>query len=107
MAANENAIISLASSLDYRPGTASVRVASLLEKRTPRSCGFKADYVGFSIPDKLVVITDEDVVLLVIALVIGVAVAVVVSASKPSLQNTDILTAYVTLRCPSLVFSDL
>lgn len=33
---------------------ASVRVASLLEKRTHKSCGFKADYVGFSIPDKLV-----------------------------------------------------
>lgn len=31
---------------------ASVRVASLLEKRTDRSCGFKADYVGFSIPDE-------------------------------------------------------
>lgn len=34
---------------------ASVRVASLLEKRTSRSCGFKADYVGFSIPDAFVV----------------------------------------------------
>jgi hypothetical protein len=31
------------------------RVAALVEKRTPRSCGFKADYVGFSIPDKFVV----------------------------------------------------
>jgi hypoxanthine phosphoribosyltransferase len=30
---------------------ASVRVASLVEKRTHKSCGFKADYVGFSIPD--------------------------------------------------------
>ena len=30
---------------------ASVRVASLLEKRTSKSCGFKADYAGFSIPD--------------------------------------------------------
>lgn len=30
---------------------ASIRVASLVEKRTHRSCGFKADYVGFSIPD--------------------------------------------------------
>jgi hypoxanthine-guanine phosphoribosyltransferase len=28
------------------------RVASLLEKRTHRSCGFKADYVGFSVPDE-------------------------------------------------------
>jgi len=34
---------------------ASVRVASLVEKRTHRSCGFKADYVGFSIPDAFVV----------------------------------------------------
>lgn len=33
----------------------SVRVASLLEKRTHRSCGFKADYVGFTIPDAFVV----------------------------------------------------
>lgn len=38
---------------EYAPK--SVRVASLLEKRTPRSCGFKADYVGFSIPDAFVV----------------------------------------------------
>jgi hypoxanthine phosphoribosyltransferase len=34
---------------------ASVRVASLVEKRTTRGCGFKADYVGFSIPDVFVV----------------------------------------------------
>lgn len=34
---------------------ASVRVVSLVEKRTHRSCGFKADYVGFSIPDVFVV----------------------------------------------------
>ncbi|DAZ98142.1 TPA: hypothetical protein N0F65_003128 [Lagenidium giganteum] len=34
---------------------ASVRVASLLEKRNPQSVGFKADYVGFNIPDKFVV----------------------------------------------------
>ncbi|KAJ0394835.1 hypothetical protein P43SY_006396 [Pythium insidiosum] len=34
---------------------ASVRVASLLEKRNPESCGFQADYVGFQIPDKFVV----------------------------------------------------
>jgi hypothetical protein len=33
----------------------SVRVAALLEKRTAKSCGFKADYVGFSIPDAFVV----------------------------------------------------
>jgi hypoxanthine phosphoribosyltransferase len=36
-------------------GAASVRVASLLEKRTPRSCGYKADFVGFSVPDHFVV----------------------------------------------------
>ena len=30
-------------------------VASLLEKRTPRACGFKADFVGFSVPDAFVV----------------------------------------------------
>ena len=36
-------------------GTASVRVATLLQKRTPRSCGFVGDYVGFSIPDAFVV----------------------------------------------------
>jgi len=34
---------------------ASVKVATLLQKRTPRSNGFKADYVGFSIPDHFVV----------------------------------------------------
>lgn len=33
----------------------SVRVAALLEKRTHKSCGFKADYVGFSVPDAFVV----------------------------------------------------
>lgn len=36
-------------------GANSLRVTSLLEKRTERSCGYKADYVGFSIPDKFVV----------------------------------------------------
>lgn len=36
-------------------GASSVRVTSLLEKRTQRSCGFKGHYVGFSIPDKFVV----------------------------------------------------
>ena len=36
-------------------GPKSVRVASLLEKRTSRSCGFKAEYVGFSVPDAFVV----------------------------------------------------
>lgn len=33
----------------------SVRVASLLEKRNPESCGFLADFVGFNIPDKFVI----------------------------------------------------
>ncbi|TMW58821.1 hypothetical protein Poli38472_006966 [Pythium oligandrum] len=37
----------------YEP--ASVRVASLLEKRNPASCGFQGDFVGFSIPDKFVI----------------------------------------------------
>jgi hypoxanthine phosphoribosyltransferase len=36
-------------------GPESVRVASLLEKRNPESCGFLADYVGFNIPDKFVI----------------------------------------------------
>jgi len=36
-------------------GVASLKVASLLEKRTERSCGFKADYCGFTIPDKFVI----------------------------------------------------
>lgn len=34
---------------------ASVKVCTLLEKRTPRSNGFKAHYVGFSVPDSFVV----------------------------------------------------
>jgi|MDSY01.2.fsa_nt_gb hypoxanthine phosphoribosyltransferase len=34
---------------------ASLKVATLLEKRTPKSCGFKAQYCGFSIPDKFVI----------------------------------------------------
>lgn len=33
----------------------SINVVSLCEKRTPHSCGFKAKYVGFSIPDKFIV----------------------------------------------------
>jgi len=36
-------------------GPTSVRVSALLEKRTPKSSGFLADYVGFSIPDAFVV----------------------------------------------------
>jgi hypoxanthine phosphoribosyltransferase len=34
----------------YEP--TSVRVATLLKKRTPKSNGFEADFTGFSIPDK-------------------------------------------------------
>jgi hypoxanthine phosphoribosyltransferase len=34
---------------------ASIRVASLLEKRNPDSCGFLGDFVGFSIPNKFVI----------------------------------------------------
>ena len=33
----------------------SVHVASLLEKKTDRSCGFQGDYIGFKIPDAFVV----------------------------------------------------
>ena len=33
----------------------SVKVATLLQKRTPKSCGLQGDYVGFSIPDSFVV----------------------------------------------------
>ena len=33
----------------------SIAVATLLEKRTERSCGFKATYAGFSVPDAFVV----------------------------------------------------
>lgn len=33
----------------------SVRVATLLQKRTPKSNGFEPDFTGFSIPDKFVV----------------------------------------------------
>ena len=36
-------------------GPATVRVATLLQKRTPKSNGFEPDYSGFSIPDKFVV----------------------------------------------------
>lgn len=36
-------------------GPKTVRVTALLEKRTHKSCGFKADYVGFSVPDAFVV----------------------------------------------------
>jgi hypoxanthine phosphoribosyltransferase len=36
-------------------GPKSVRVAALLQKRTPKSSGFQPDYVGFSIPNKFVV----------------------------------------------------
>ena len=36
-------------------GPKTVRVATLLQKRTPKSNGFAPDYVGFSIPDEFVV----------------------------------------------------
>jgi hypoxanthine phosphoribosyltransferase len=36
-------------------GAASVRVAALLEKRSARSSGYRANYVGYSVPDKFVV----------------------------------------------------
>jgi len=36
-------------------GPSSIKVATLLEKRIPNGCGYKADFVGFSIPDKFVV----------------------------------------------------
>ena len=39
--------------LDYKIKT--LRIASLLEKRTPKSVGFKADFVGFQIPDEFIV----------------------------------------------------
>ena len=32
-----------------------VKAASLLVKRTPRSAGYRPDFVGFEIPDKFVV----------------------------------------------------
>lgn len=39
--------------LEYLPEfePASVKVLTLLEKRTHRSNGYRADYAGFSIPD--------------------------------------------------------
>jgi len=36
-------------------GPASVKVATLLQKRTPRASGFIGDYIGFTIPDHFVV----------------------------------------------------
>ena len=36
-------------------GALSARVVVLMEKRTERSCGFKADFCGFSIPDEFVI----------------------------------------------------
>ena len=38
-----------------RHGPATVRVGALLETRTHKSCGFRADYAGFSVPDAFVV----------------------------------------------------
>ena len=39
--------------LQYKPST--VKIATLLEKRTPKSIGFKADFVCFEIPDAFAV----------------------------------------------------
>lgn len=36
-------------------GCLSVRVTSLLQKRSARACGFKGDYVGFDVPDAFLV----------------------------------------------------
>ncbi|KAF4660114.1 hypoxanthine phosphoribosyltransferase 1 [Perkinsus olseni] len=36
-------------------GPRSIRVATLVEKRTDKSCGFKGDFVGFSVPDDFIV----------------------------------------------------
>mmetsp|Transcript_10251 Transcript_10251/g.35833 ORF Transcript_10251/g.35833 Transcript_10251/m.35833 type:complete len:247 (-) Transcript_10251:162-902(-) len=36
-------------------GCKSVRVTSLLQKRSARACGFKGDYVGFDVPDAFLV----------------------------------------------------
>lgn len=47
-------IASLIPEIEAR-GAQSVRVTSLLEKRTDRSNGFEAHYAGFSIPDKFVI----------------------------------------------------
>jgi len=38
---------------EYQPKT--VKVVSLLVKRTPLSCGYKPDYCGFNVPDSFVV----------------------------------------------------
>ncbi|XP_022080007.1 hypoxanthine-guanine phosphoribosyltransferase-like [Acanthaster planci] len=38
---------------EYKP--ALVKVVSLLVKRTPRSVGYRPDYIGFEVPDKFVV----------------------------------------------------
>lgn len=38
---------------DFEPK--SIRCVSLVEKRTPKSCGFRADFVGFSVPDEFIV----------------------------------------------------
>ncbi|XP_078068105.1 hypoxanthine-guanine phosphoribosyltransferase [Mustelus asterias] len=38
---------------DYKPNM--VKVVSLLVKRTPRSVGYRPDFVGFEVPDKFVV----------------------------------------------------
>mmetsp|Transcript_17579 Transcript_17579/g.39738 ORF Transcript_17579/g.39738 Transcript_17579/m.39738 type:complete len:108 (+) Transcript_17579:519-842(+) len=39
----------------YVGETGSVRVCALFQKRTPLSCGFEADFTGFTIPNRFVV----------------------------------------------------
>lgn len=41
--------------MPFAPLRSPLLLLSLLEKRTPRSCGFKADFVGFSVPDEFVI----------------------------------------------------
>lgn len=49
-----NTMVKLVSTLEkYNP--ASIKVATLLLKRTGKPCAFKPDHVGFDIPDKFVV----------------------------------------------------
>mmetsp|Transcript_5791 Transcript_5791/g.5382 ORF Transcript_5791/g.5382 Transcript_5791/m.5382 type:complete len:132 (-) Transcript_5791:409-804(-) len=36
-------------------GPKSIRVATLVEKRSSKACGFKGDFVGFSVPDDFIV----------------------------------------------------
>jgi hypoxanthine phosphoribosyltransferase len=49
-----NTMVNLLEYLNEAAEPASIRVASFVEKRSAKSVGYKADYVGFSIPDKYV-----------------------------------------------------